>query len=96
MIQAIQSIHSIGFVHRDIRPENILIDKIGHLKLVDFGSSAKLSRHGQINTKVVFSTPNYTAPEIFKVFYLLLRLYLYFMRIENCSYLLFSSSFLVS
>lgn len=67
MIQAINSIHTIGYVHRDIRPDNILIDKNGHLKLVDFGSSAKLSKHGQITSKVILTSTHYAAPEILKV-----------------------------
>ncbi|XP_063725825.1 uncharacterized protein LOC134853831 isoform X2 [Symsagittifera roscoffensis] len=37
MILAIQYVHELGFIHRDIKPDNILIDKEGHIKLTDFG-----------------------------------------------------------
>ncbi|KAK3098523.1 hypothetical protein FSP39_020302 [Pinctada imbricata] len=37
LVLAIESVHKMGFIHRDIKPDNILIDKDGHIKLTDFG-----------------------------------------------------------
>ena len=37
LVLAVESVHSMGFIHRDIKPDNILIDKDGHIKLTDFG-----------------------------------------------------------
>ncbi|XP_060575338.1 serine/threonine-protein kinase LATS2-like isoform X1 [Ruditapes philippinarum] len=37
LVLAIESVHKMGFIHRDIKPDNILIDKSGHIKLTDFG-----------------------------------------------------------
>jgi serine/threonine kinase 38 len=37
IILAVDSVHKMNFIHRDLKPDNILIDKLGHIKLSDFG-----------------------------------------------------------
>merc|ERR1719471_1245769 len=37
LAQAIQSVHALNFVHRDLKPDNVLISNTGHVKLSDFG-----------------------------------------------------------
>lgn len=44
-IMAVDSTHKLNYIHRDLKPDNILIDSNGHVKLTDFG----LSKHMEIN-----------------------------------------------
>jgi serine/threonine protein kinase len=59
---AIEAIHSLSYVHRDIKLENLLICKDGYIKITDFGF-AKFIAAGS-KTKTLVGTPEYLAPEI--------------------------------
>ncbi|XP_067033704.1 citron rho-interacting kinase-like [Acropora muricata] len=64
MVMAIHSLHVLGYVHRDIKPDNVLVDRTGHIKLADFGSSARLSADKKVHSKMPVGTPEYIAPEV--------------------------------
>ena len=40
LVQALKVVHDLGYVHRDIKPDNLVLTKDGHLKLLDFGLCA--------------------------------------------------------
>ncbi|KAJ7276428.1 AGC/NDR protein kinase [Mycena haematopus] len=48
-VLAIEAVHQLGFIHRDIKPDNILIDKDGHVKLSDFGLSTGFHKQHDSN-----------------------------------------------
>ncbi|XP_048829940.1 serine/threonine-protein kinase MRCK alpha isoform X6 [Brienomyrus brachyistius] len=64
MVLAIDSVHQLHYVHRDIKPDNILMDVNGHIHLADFGSCLKLTEDGTVQSSVAVGTPDYISPEI--------------------------------
>ena len=65
-VLAIDSIHNLRYVHRDIKPDNVLIDAAGHIRLADFGSCLRLAEDGTVQSNVAVGTPDYISPEILR------------------------------
>lgn len=61
VIEAFEHMHSINIIYRDLKPENLLIDKEGYLKVTDFGFAKDISEG---RTWTLCGTPDYLAPEI--------------------------------
>ena len=55
--------HSIGVVHRDLKPQNIMIDKNGNAKIMDFGIARSVREKGITGPSVLIGTPQYMSPE---------------------------------
>ena len=55
--------HSLGVVHRDLKPQNIMIDKGGNAKIMDFGIARSLREKGITGPGVLIGTPEYMSPE---------------------------------
>ncbi|CAJ1077840.1 serine/threonine-protein kinase MRCK beta isoform X2 [Xyrichtys novacula] len=64
MVLAIHSIHQQNYVHRDIKPDNVLLDVNGHIRLADFGSCLRMMDDGTVQSSVAVGTPDYISPEI--------------------------------
>jgi len=64
IVLAISYVHNLGIIYRDLKPENVLLDAKGHIRLTDFG----LSKEGIVSSSTgaysFCGTPEYLAPEI--------------------------------
>ena len=55
--------HRLGVVHRDLKPQNIMIDKQGDVKIMDFGIARSVDAPGVTVTGMMIGTPDYISPE---------------------------------
>jgi eukaryotic-like serine/threonine-protein kinase len=63
MCAGLAAAHEAGVIHRDIKPQNIIIEPTGGLKIMDFGIARLTEDRGMTATGTVIGTPDYMSPE---------------------------------
>jgi tetratricopeptide (TPR) repeat protein/predicted Ser/Thr protein kinase len=61
--RAIEAVHAVGVIHRDLKPQNIMRDKNGRVIVMDFGLARLLESNGMTQTGALVGTMEYMSPE---------------------------------
>ncbi|MGD8536912.1 MAG: protein kinase, partial [Candidatus Aminicenantes bacterium] len=61
--EGLSEAHKLGVVHRDLKPQNIMVDEEGNARIMDFGIARSLKTKGLTSTGVMVGTPEYMSPE---------------------------------
>ncbi len=61
--EGLSEAHRLGVVHRDLKPQNVMIDKEGNARIMDFGVARSMTGKGITGAGVMIGTPEYMSPE---------------------------------
>ena len=61
--EGLNEAHRLGVVHRDLKPQNVMIDREGNAKVMDFGIARSVKSKGITEEGVIVGTPEYMSPE---------------------------------
>ncbi len=63
LCEGLAEAHRLGVVHRDLKPQNVMIDRDGNSRIMDFGIARSMHARSRTGTGIVIGTPEYMSPE---------------------------------
>jgi serine/threonine protein kinase len=61
--EGLSEAHRLGVVHRDLKPQNVMVDREGNARIMDFGIARSLTTRGITGAGIMIGTPEYMSPE---------------------------------